>query len=462
MFRERTRSIIHGVCGTEFRELGKLSIPLCAIYASDIGMYMIDMAVVGRLGVAELAGVAIAEQLVFLTIGVLHSVVALFVVAISNAVGEGDRERVLRLFIQGLCITIVCGAGGMLFVWNLASIFALLGHDGTILRIAESYSRAVMWCMIPYLLFLLARGFLAAIDSADLVFPVVVAAVALNVPLSYGFTFGALGLPQLGVAGAGVSTSIVTCFMLCSLLRPIAKWIGADRSILRRCRPFSAGQECFSTIKGGGRAALSTLLEDGLFVVIGALAASLGAAPLAAHYLANSFANLSMVFASGVGDAASIRIAVCRGRRESLSRVSSTALAIALPPIALISVAMAFFPEHLARLFIGSSQRQGAEFLNILVPIFILAAITQLLEGAQVVAIRALRGLEDTTRPLLVSLTGYWVIAFPLALVLAYPVGLGIAGVWLAMMLGLAFASTMLVLRLYRLCRDPISSVRDV
>ena len=58
-------------------------------------------------------------------------------------------------------------------------------------------------------------------------------------------------------------------------------------------------------------------------------------------------------------------------------------------------------------------------------------------DGVQVVAIGVLRGLADTRTPFIISLFGYWIIGMPVGVVLAYPLGYGVAGLWWGLVVGL-------------------------
>ena len=56
----------------------------------------------------------------------------------------------------------------------------------------------------------------------------------------------------------------------------------------------------------------------------------------------------------------------------------------------------------------------------------------------QVVAAGALRGLRDTRVPMLLAAVGYWAIGLPVGLLLGFPFGLGVSGIWIGLAGGLA------------------------
>jgi MATE family multidrug resistance protein len=80
-----------------------------------------------------------------------------------------------------------------------------------------------------------------------------------------------------------------------------------------------------------------------------------------------------------------------------------------------------------------------------------IAGFFQVFDGFQVVAICALRGMSDVRVPALVAIISYWLVALPLAGMLAFPVGMSAAGVWIGLAVGLATAAGILIWRFHRL-----------
>ena len=80
--------------------------------------------------------------------------------------------------------------------------------------------------------------------------------------------------------------------------------------------------------------------------------------------------------------------------------------------------------------------------------LLLFAAVFQLFDGTQVVAVGVLRGIEDYKFPSYIAFVGYWIIALPLAYVLAFKMGYQVYGVWLALSLSLAFVSITLFFRI--------------
>ncbi|TAH15922.1 MAG: MATE family efflux transporter, partial [Runella slithyformis] len=83
----------------------------------------------------------------------------------------------------------------------------------------------------------------------------------------------------------------------------------------------------------------------------------------------------------------------------------------------------------------------------------IIAGFFQLSDGIQVVALGALRGLNDIKVPTFITLVAYWVIALPLSYVLAFTLKMDVTGIWIALSAGLTFSAVFLTFRFYRLLK---------
>jgi len=78
------------------------------------------------------------------------------------------------------------------------------------------------------------------------------------------------------------------------------------------------------------------------------------------------------------------------------------------------------------------------------------AALFQLFDAGQVMALGLLRGVQDTRVPMVMAALGYWGVGFPAAYVLGFPAGLGAPGIWLGLCCGLAVSAGLLTFRFWR------------
>jgi MATE family multidrug resistance protein len=77
------------------------------------------------------------------------------------------------------------------------------------------------------------------------------------------------------------------------------------------------------------------------------------------------------------------------------------------------------------------------------------AALFQLVDAGQVMALGLLRGVQDTRVPMVMATVSYWLIGVPASYVLGFTLGLGGAGIWLGLAVGLACAALMMLARFW-------------
>ena len=78
-----------------------------------------------------------------------------------------------------------------------------------------------------------------------------------------------------------------------------------------------------------------------------------------------------------------------------------------------------------------------------------LAALFQVVDAAQVMALGLLRGVQDTTVPMAMAVVSYWVIGVPASYYLAFVAGYDEVGLWLGLVVGLAVAAVLLMWRFW-------------
>ena len=94
------------------------------------------------------------------------------------------------------------------------------------------------------------------------------------------------------------------------------------------------------------------------------------------------------------------------------------------------------------------------------VQLLFVAAIYQVVDGLQIVATGALRGLRDTVMPLVIGLCGYWIAGLGTGSALAFWLDWGPLGIWWGMALGLTVTATLLTLRFRGVSRRMIAAGR--
>ena len=86
-------------------------------------------------------------------------------------------------------------------------------QDPALAADAQLFVRALQWCFLPYLWYLVLRSFISALEKPLWSFVVGVVAVLFNAIVNYGLIFGHLGFPRLGLVGAGIGSALANTIM---------------------------------------------------------------------------------------------------------------------------------------------------------------------------------------------------------------------------------------------------------
>ncbi len=449
-----------GEKGQALRELAaivRISGPLAAAYLAEIAMGITDMVIVGRVGSVELAGVGLASSVLFEILIVSVGVVSIVAVLAAEARGAGSTEGVRHAVRQGFLVALLLGIPGAIGGWHLAPLLAMTGQEPDVIVFADRYLRAAAWSIIPYLLFVVLRSFLAAIARAGAVMVVTVAAIGVNALLTYGLVFGEWGMPAMGVAGAGWATTITVWLMLAAL---VSYTVGSRH--FRVFHLYAAGLRVdVSVFKEIFRLGLPvagiSLLESGMFVAVSIFMGVLGPSWLAANQIMFNVVAVGFVIALAVGEACGVRVAngVGAGAPREVRTSTITGVGLGTAVMVVSASVLWLFPEEIVSAFLDVGDPQNAEVVAYAVVLAGIAAVFQLFDGLQAVAARALRGLKDTLVPMWIASVGYWVLGLLGGWILCFPLDYGAVGLWWGLALGLIATGSALVWRLMLRTRLP-------
>lgn len=417
-----------------------LAWPLVIAQVGQIALMTTDAIMMGWLGALYFAAgtltVTVLNLFTIFGIGIVSAVPSL----IAQAKGADDTISVRRSVRQGLWVTFLVSMLMAPVILNFDKIFLFLGQKPEIAWLAESYARTAVWMLAPFLGFIVLRSLVTAHDDTGIVLPIMMCGIIVNVLSNYALIFGYWGFPRLELAGAGISTALVNTLMFIALFVYIL-WRPAYQrySLLRRF--WKPDWHRFRTILSNGLPiGLMMLSEMGLFSIAGFFMGWLGTDELAAHGVALQLAAITFMIPLGLSHAATVRVALARGRssREGIRRAGWVAIAMGTAFMGLAAMTFWYAPETLISFFLDPSRAENQAAFTLAISYLSIAALFQIFDGGQVIAASVLRGLHDTMTPMIVGIGGYWGIGLTLAYVLGFICDLRGIGVWLGLAAGLA------------------------
>ncbi len=177
---------------------------------------MLDNIMVGQVGTAQMTGVAVSNQLIFVFNLCIFGAVSGAGIFGAQFFGKSDHEGVRHTFRFKLlfctALTVACMLLFWLFGEQLIALY-LQGESGevdaaAIMPFARRYMLVMLIGLLPYTVVQCYSSTLRETGNAFVPMIAGVAAVLVNLSLNWVLIFGNLGAPQLGVEGAAIATVI--------------------------------------------------------------------------------------------------------------------------------------------------------------------------------------------------------------------------------------------------------------
>lgn len=432
-----------------------LGLPLIGSHLAQMSLHVTDTVLLGWYGVSELAAVVLAASS-FFVIFIFGSGFAQAVMPmVASAVGRGDEVQVRRDARMGLWLSIGFGLLTYPLFWNANAVFLALGQKHEVAQLAQDFLRIGGLGMIPALLVMTLKSYLAALERTQVVLWTTLLAVLVNLGLAYALIFGHWGAPEMGVRGAAIASLIVQILTLV-VLAIYAAWLPELRHynlFQRFWRP--DWQAMGQVFRLGWPIGVTGLAESGLFQATALMMGWIGTVELAAHGITMEIAALSFMVHLGLSNAATVRAGRADGAGDQKSLRDGAKVAIALSLGFGISMVALFllFPSLLISAFLDEANPSSAAILGFATQLLAMAALFQMADAMQVMALGLLRGVKDTRVPMVAAAISYWVIGIPCAYLLAFKVGMGGIGLWLGLVIGLTFAAITMMWRFWSRAR---------
>ncbi|MBT2421077.1 MATE family efflux transporter [Streptomyces sp. ISL-22] len=440
------------------RALATLAVPLALTQLAQVALTTTDTVMMGLMGAEALAGGGLAlvifNQLRTMGVGMVTAV-GNQVSAASARADEDDEltdaatEEVRDVVRAALALATLSGILGAIVILILGQAVAFLGQDPEVVDTAWPVLLALAPGLIPCLWFQAIRQFTVGMRRPQALLQITIASVAVNAALNWGLIHGTWILPELGLPGIGVSTSLVyavTCLALYASARRDPRLAPLLDIRIWKARPVTLRK-----LTGLGLPIAATYgSEAGFFSVVALLIGTFGSAALAAHTAVNQLIYIVFQIAVGLSHAASLNVSreLALDRIAAARRIKNTALACAAAVMAVVGVVYLTLPGLVLRPFLDPSDHDGASATEIATNLLLIAAVLQFFDCAQNIGVGLLRGLDDTRSGFRITLIGYWLIGLPAAWLLGHLADLETAGVWLGLLTGLA-ATALLLLRRY-------------
>lgn len=431
------------------RAILALGLPLIGGHLGQMAIGVTDTVMVGWYSIEALAAVTLAGTY-FFVLFIFGSGFAWAVMPmVASYASIDDEVSIRRATRMGIWLSIGFALLALPFLIFSEPILQQMGQGDALAAEAARYLRIAGWGILPALMVMVLKSYLAALERTQVVLWITVIAALANALTNYAFIFGNWGAPELGIAGAALASVLTQTVSLVGVVLYILIKVPQHQLFVRFWR--ADAQMMRKVFRLGLPISITSLSEVGLFAASAVMMGWLGTIPLAAHGIAVQLASLTFMVHLGLSNVATIRSGNAHGRRDR-PHMARGALVVTAMSVVFAAVTIAVFvlwPEPLISAFMQAGEPARDDIMRIGVGLLVMAALFQLVDGTQAVALGLLRGVQDTAVPMWMAAFSYWVIGIPCSYVLGFTFGWGGIGVWAGLVFGLAVASVLLNARFW-------------
>lgn len=202
------------------REILRLAVPAFGALIAEPLFLLADSAIVGHLGVSQLAGVGLASAVLHTAVGLMVFLAYSTTPAVARAMGHGQLGKALAAGRDGVWLALLLGIVlAVAGFWAAEPLVALMGAEGDVQSFAVDYLRWSMPGLVAMLLIFAGTGVLRGLQDTRTPLLVATAGFGLNIVLNFWLVYG-LGW---SVAGSAAGTSVAQWTMACVYLAMVRR-----------------------------------------------------------------------------------------------------------------------------------------------------------------------------------------------------------------------------------------------
>lgn len=354
-------------------------------------------------------------------------------------IGQALRCSLLANLLVALLLTI----GMSILYLNVER----LGQPEELIPLIKPYFLVLLASLVFVMIFNGFKQFTDGITDTKTAMWLLLGGNVLNIVGNYILIYGKLGLPELGLLGAGISTLFSRIMMVVAF---IIIFLRSSRFIPYKEGFYRLGwsRSIFGRLNGlGWPLGLQMGMETASFSLSAIMIGWLGTIALASHQVMLSISQFTFMMYYGMGAAVAVRVSNFKGQEDMVNvRRSAYAgfhLMMALGIV--LSLTVFLFRNHLGGWFTDSPE-VAAMVTSLIFPFL----IYQFGDGVQISFANALRGISDVKPMMFIAFIAYFLISLPVGYFCGFVLNWGIVGVWMAFPFGLTSAGLMLWLRFHQ------------
>ncbi|MEQ8954129.1 MAG: MATE family efflux transporter [Gammaproteobacteria bacterium] len=194
------------------KELFRIAMPMVVSQGTFAVMIFTDRYFMSQLSPAHMAAALGGGVATYFSFCFFSGLLAYGNAMAAQYLGAGETHKCPKVVTQGFYIVAMSAPLLAVIAIFVSRIFAAFGHAPEQVELERTYYLILMLGVVITLAKICISSYFAGIGRSHVVMICDACALLLNVPLAYIMVFGHLGLPAMGIVGAGISTLIATLF----------------------------------------------------------------------------------------------------------------------------------------------------------------------------------------------------------------------------------------------------------
>ncbi|MDE5967713.1 MAG: MATE family efflux transporter, partial [Muribaculaceae bacterium] len=426
----------------------------CPILVSQLGMIVVgfaDNSMVGHYSTDALSAASFVNNVFNLavlgclgfTYGLTPLIGALFTIADNHGIGTMLRDGLRLNVIYALLLTAA-----------MAVVYAFLpnlGQPEHLLPLIRPYFLLYLAGVLPIAIFNVFAQAAYALNSTKMPMWIILASNCINIFGNWVLIYGNLGVPEMGLTGAGVSTLVARWF--CPVIIYLVFMRGVRysgyKSAFKSARfSIDRRRKIFTTSLP---VSLQLMLETGSFSIAAVMAGWLGAVELAAFQIILITGTLGFCVYYSFGSATSVLVANAAGAKDNM-RMRQVATAGYHVTLVLCLISSAIF--YFAGRFLFAIFTDDRVVLDLTITLIPPLMLYQIADATQINYSSALRGTGNVMPMLLTAFVSYAVVGVPATYILTFTFCGGMPGLVSSFSISLFCAAVMYFIYFMRTTRS--------
>lgn len=427
----------------------QLALPMAGTQLITMGSGFLCMTMLATLGHEVLAASALIFSISISLVVSGFSFLFSLCILVGHAYGAKDYLAIGGLVQQSWALALLLSIPIMLIFWYIYPLLIFFGQNVAIAKIVEEFMHANIWRVVPLYLAVCNQQLCYGVHKQKIDLIANILGVIVLLLSAYMLIFGKFGCPALGAAGLGYAISLQALFYFLFTTSCLVFMKDFKSFKLFQFRFHQHWNDLARLFKIGWPISVQISGEMLSFTVCSIFIGWLSTNALAAAQIIFQYEFLIVVPYFALSQAGGILIGQAFGSKQfsDIKNIGYSCLHVAIVISILVGVLFISFPKPFTSLYLNINNPVNAPIVYLASILFIVLALSQILDAIRHVLIGILRGLFDSRYPMFVSLASIWLFGIPLSYLLAFPLQWGVVGIMIGSTIGMLIGMIILLFR---------------